>query len=211
MINLILSDTKRSLNYIQMIKKNKININKIIFYSIRKKSLIYKFVKKKKINNLLVHCKTNNINSSIINKKLEQYKSKLNIISTYPGEIIKNSKLLQKKLLHSHPGDLPMFKGSTTIYYTILSKKKICVTLFFMNKIIDDGKIIYKKYFDYPKNFKEIEKNFDNKIRTMTLIEYLKSTKNYKFRKAIKNYLPYYIAHPILRKIVIKKDILSQG
>jgi len=211
MINLILSDTKRSLNYIQMIKKKNIDINKIIFYSNKKKSLIYKFVNEKKINNLFIYCKTNNINSPIINKNLELYKSKFNIISTYPGEIVKNSKLLKKKLLHSHPGDLPMFKGSTTIYYTILSKKKICVTLFFMNKKIDNGKIIYKKYFDYPKNFNEIEKNFDNKIRTVTLIEYLKSPKNYKFRKITKNYLPYYIAHPMLRHIVIKKNIPNQG
>jgi len=187
-----------------MIEKMNININKIIFYSNKKKSLIHKFVNEKKINDLLVFCKTNDINSPIINKKLDLYKSKFNVISTYPGEIVKNSKLLKKKLLHSHPGDLPMFKGSTTIYYTILSKKKICVTLFFMNKKIDNGKIIYKKYFDYPGNFNEIEKNFDNKIRTMTLIEYLKSTKNYKFKKIIKNYLPYYIAHPILRQIVIR-------
>lgn len=206
MINLILSDTKRSLNYIQMIFKYNLGINKIIFYSNKKKSFIYKFVNEKKINNLLIYCKTKNINSSIINKKLELYKSKLNIISTYPGEIVKNSKLLKKKLLHAHPGDLPKFKGSTTIYYTILLKKKIYVTLFVMNKKIDDGKIIYKKYFNYPKNLKEIEKNFDNKIRALTLIEYLKSQKNYKFKKIKTNLLPYYIAHPILRQIVMEKS-----
>ena len=96
MINLILSDTKRSLNYIQMIEKINININKIIFFSNKKKSLIYNFVNEKKINNLLIYCKTNDINSPIINKKLELYKSKLNIISTYPGEIVKNTKLLKK-------------------------------------------------------------------------------------------------------------------
>ena len=192
-----------------MIFKSDININKIIFYSNKKKGLIYKFVNEKKINNLLIYCKTKNINSSIINKKLELYKSKFNIISTYPGEIVENSKLLKKKLLHSHPGDLPMFKGSTTIYYTILSKKKICVTLFFMNKEIDGGKIVYKRYFNYPKNLNEIEKNFDNRIRALTLIEYLKSSKNYKFRKIKKFILPYYIAHPIIRQIVLNKNILK--
>jgi len=208
MINLILSDTERSLNYIQMIFKNNINVNKIIFYSNKKKGLIYNFIKQKKINNLLIYCKTKNINSSIINKKLKLYKSKLNIISTYPGEIVENPKLLKKKLLHSHPGDLPIFKGSTTIYYTILLKQKICVTLFFMNKEIDAGKIVYKKYFNYPKNLNEIEKNFDNKIRALTLIEYLKSTKNYKFKKTRRNFLPYYIAHPIIRQIVINKKLI---
>tara|TARA_B110001452_G_scaffold234609_1_gene212985 strand:- start:137 stop:514 length:378 start_codon:yes stop_codon:yes gene_type:complete len=123
MINLIVSDTKRSLNYVQAILKNNININKIILYS-KKNGLVSKFIKKKKIEELLVSCKTKNINSPQIFKKLELHKSKLNIISTYPGEIVKNHKLLKKGLLHSHPGDLPKFKGSTTIYYSIILKKK---------------------------------------------------------------------------------------
>lgn len=204
MINLIIADTKRSLNYLKEILKNDIRINKIILYS-KNSILISDFIKKKKINDLLVNCKTNNINSSMINKKIEIHKSKFNIISTYPGQIVKNPNLLKKKLIHCHSGDLPEFKGSTTIYYTILSKKKICVTLFFMNKEIDEGKIIYKKYFDYPKNFKEIEKNFDYKIRALTLIEFLKSKKIYRFKKTKKEFMPYYIAHPIIRNIVIEK------
>ena len=204
MINLILSDTSRSLNYLQILLKNKIQTNKIIYYSNKKNGLIYKFAKKKKIDHSLVYCKTQNINSPMIYKKLKLYRSKFNIISTYPGEIVKNTKLLDKKLLHGHPGDLPMFQGSTTIYYTILLKKKICVTLFFLNKGIDRGKIIYKKYFQYPKNLNEIEKNFDNKIRALTLIEYLKSKKNFKFSQKKGNLIPYYIAHPIIRHIVKK-------
>ena len=102
-----------------------------------------------------------------------------------------------------------MFKGSTTIYYSILLKKRICVTIFEMNKSIDKGKIIYKKYFDKPKNLISIEKNFDNKIRTMTLIEYLKKEKKTKFKKTRDKFLEYYIAHPLIRKIVIDKNNLK--
>ena len=50
MINLILSDTKRSLNYVQEILKNNININKIIHYS-KKNGLVSEFIKKKKKKN----------------------------------------------------------------------------------------------------------------------------------------------------------------
>lgn len=203
MINLIVSDTKRSLNYVQAILKNNININKIILYS-KKNGLVSKFIKKKKIEELLVSCKTKNINSPQIFKKLELHKSKLNIISTYPGEIVKNHKLLKKGLLHSHPGDLPKFKGSTTIYYSIILKKKICVTLFLMNKEIDKGKIMYKKYFEHPKNLNQIEKNFDNNIRAKTLVEYLRYKKKFKIKKTNREFLHYYIAHPIIRQIVLK-------
>ena len=65
MINLILSDTKRSLNYVQEILKNNININKIILYS-EKIGLVSKFIKKKKKEKLLISCKTKNINSNQI-------------------------------------------------------------------------------------------------------------------------------------------------
>jgi methionyl-tRNA formyltransferase len=208
MINLILSETKRSISYLKEILNNKISINKIILYS-KNNGKLFKFIRKKKLDNLLINCKTNNINSSIISKKLKLYKSKFNIISTYSGEIVKNSLLLKNKLLHCHPGELPMFKGSTTIYYSILLKKRICVTIFEMNKSIDKGKIIYKKYFDKPKNLISIEKNFDNKIRTMALIEYLKKDKKTKFEKNKDKFLEYYIAHPLIRKIVIDKNNLK--
>ena len=158
------------------------------------------------MNNLFIFCKTKNINSSIINKKLEINKSKFNVVSTYPGEIVKNFKLLKKNLIHCHPGNLPKYKGSTTIYYTILLKDKICVTLFYMNDKIDEGKIIYKKYFEYPNNFDVIEKKFDSQIRSLTLVEYLKSKKKFKFTKSKKIFLPYYIAHPIIRQLVLKKN-----
>jgi methionyl-tRNA formyltransferase len=206
MITIILSETKRSIQYINEIKKNKIKINKIILYS-KTIGNTYKFIKKKKLTNILIHLKTNSINSKILEKKFQKIKSKTNIVATYPGEIVKNKSLLKYKLIHCHPGDLPIFKGSTTIYYTIILKKKICVTLFELSEKIDDGKILYKKYFQYPKNLKLIENNFDNQIRAKTLVDYLKTKKKYNYKKAKKKYLHYYIAHPIIRQIAINKSI----
>ncbi len=207
MITLILSETKRSLKYLDEILKNKLKLNKIIVYS-KKMGRVFKFIKVNKIENILIYCKTNDINSTLVDKKLSLNKSKLNIISTYPGEIVKNKSLLKKKLLHCHPGDLPSFKGSTTIYYSIILKKKICVTIFLISKKIDSGKILYKKYFDYPKNLNDIENNFDDKIRSLTLVEYVNSKINHKFKNLNDNFLPYYIAHPLIRQIVLNKKNL---
>ena len=207
MINLILSETPRSITYLEQIIKHKIKIYRIILYS-KKIGKVFKFIKKKKIDSLLIYCKSDNINSHIISKILESNKIKINVISTYAGEIVNNSSLLKKKLIHCHPGDLPEFKGSTTIYYSMIIKKKICVTVFIMSKRIDEGKILYKKYFNYPKNLKDIENNFDNKIRSSALIEYLKNQR-IAYNSNIKNkILPYYIAHPIIRQLVLKKKNL---
>ncbi len=205
MINLILSETDRSLLYLTEIIKNKIRISKIFLYS-RNYGRTYRFIKKNKIKCPLILFKTNDVNSINLGRKSKFFRSDINIISTYPGEIINKPSLIKKKLLHCHSGDLPKFKGSTTIYYTIIQKQKICVSIIEINKNIDTGKIIYKKYFPYPKNFREIEKNFDNKIRALALVDYLKINKKYKHQITKKNYLPYYIAHPMIRQIVLNKN-----
>ncbi|WP_440681212.1 formyltransferase family protein [Candidatus Pelagibacter sp. HIMB1623] len=208
MITIIISETKRSLEYINELIKNKINFKKIILYS-KTKGSILKFIKKKGLSNFLIYLKTNNINSKILEKEFLQFKSKINIIATYPGEIVKNKLLLKHKLLHCHPGDLPEFKGSTTIYYSIILKKKICVTLFELNEEIDNGKILYKKNFNYPKNLNLIEEDFDNQIRAKTLICFLKSKKKFNYKKTKKKYIPYYIAHPMVRQIVLNKNYIK--
>lgn len=208
MINLILSETPRSLIYLKQISKHKIKINKIILYT-KKLGRVFKFIKKKKLDNLLIYCRSNNINSNTISKNLKSNKTNINIVSTYAGEIVINPSLIKQKLLHCHPGNLPDFKGSTTIYYSMILKKKICVSIFIMNKKIDEGKILYKKNFNFPNNLKDIEGSFDNKIRAFALIEYLKNKKisyNYPIKKKI---LPYYIAHPITRQLVLNKKNLA--
>lgn len=207
MITLVLSESSRSLIYLKQIIKHKINFKKIILYSKYKKN-VYKFIRKKELTNYCIFLKTNSINSSIIERTLRSNKSKLNIISAYSGEIINNPKIFKYKLLHCHPGNLPMFQGSTTIYYTIIQKKKICVTLFEITKKIDSGKILYKKYFKIPENLISIERDFDNMIRALTLIEFLRCKLKRKYYQTKKNYLPYYIAHPLIRQIVINKDYL---
>lgn len=210
MITIIISETKRSLEYISELIKNKIKFKKIILYS-KTKGTIFKFIKKKGLSNFLIYLKSSSINSKILEKKFKQFKSRINIVATYPGEIVKNKSLLKYKLLHCHPGDLPEFKGSTTIYYSIILKKKICVTLFELNEEIDNGKILYKKNFNYPKNLNLIEEDFDNQIRAKTLTCFLQSKKKFNYKKTKKKYISYYIAHPIVRQLVLNKNYIRSS
>ena len=75
--------------------------------------------------------RSDSINSKLVVKKI--IKSKFNnfIYSGYPGEIVKKFMLNKKKFIHFHPGKLPEFKGSTTIFYSILLKKKIFVLVYY--------------------------------------------------------------------------------
>lgn len=209
MINLIFSETKRSNYYLKEILKKNIKINKILLYS-KNRGSTYKLIKQNALGENLIYVATNDINSQSILKKANIKKNEVNIISAYPGEIIKNKNLIKLNLIHCHPGDLPKFKGSTTIYYSLILNKNVCVSVFVMNKRIDEGKILYKKFFRKPKKISEIENNFDHQIRAKTLVEYLKKKKLKKKYKTIKNNFHYYIAHPLIRQLVLNKHYLKK-
>ena len=204
MISLILADTDRSLFYLKNILINKIEINNIIYFS-NKRDKTFKFLQSKNLLSKTLLLNTKNINSKLISKNINFLKKKI-IYSEYPEQIIKNIKILKKKIIHFHPGDLPQFRGSTTIYYTLILKKNITVTGFIMNRNIDEGRILFKKKFYVPKNILSINDNFDHKIRASTLVSFLtsKNRKSFKKIKTKKNNI-YYIAHPILRAIVYQK------
>ena len=207
-IRLIVAETDRSFFYLKKLLKENIKISSIIYYS-KQKNKTYNLIKKRNLDIKTRFIFTDNINDKKILKCINEIKiNQLNIFSGYLGEIVKSETLIKKKLIHCHSGDLPFFKGSTTIYYTLLKKKKICVSLIYLNKNIDEGKILFKKFFIPPKNKKNLEKNFDNEIRAEALVKFLKTNKvkpNNKFRNIKKIGYNYYIAHPMIRYLVINK------
>ena len=217
-ISLIISSNYRSLIYLYYLKKNRLLPKKIVFLKNIKEKIYNKKIilfLKKNISQIIVKTfLTKQINNSKVTSYLFKHKSKMFIVSLYPGAegIIKNKLLLKKKLfIHSHPGKLPAYKGSTTIYYSILSEKKIWCDTIFLNEKIDQGSIIYSKRYPIPKKVLDIDQNYDAKIRALNLIKALKILKrkknNFKSRKKNNDFNPtyYYIIHPILRLLTFNK------
>ncbi len=212
---LIISSNHRSLTYLQILKKNFLLPKKIVFLKDRKEKFFNKkiliFLKKLRTKIDLKIFNTTQINNMSISTYLKNSKSKLFLVSLYPGKkgVIKDQSLLKKKFfLHSHSGKLPEYKGSTTIYYSLLKEKKIWCDTFFLSKKIDQGKIICSNKYPIPKNINSIDKNYDSKIRALNLISALKKLEKKKIKlkvnKKIKNSY-YYIMHPILRLLTINK------
>ena len=214
-IGLILCNTERSLEYLKKLIQNKIYIKIIVYLDDKNEDLISKNIKKKlriikskKIKIFFTKSLTQSVQKYLLNLE-----DKIFIYSGYPGQIIKNKKLLEKKiLLHSHPAKLPDYKGSTCIYYSLLREKSIHCSTIIMNKLIDSGTIIFKEKYQIPKNIFSIENIFDNQIRALNLIKAIELIKKEKFKKknnrfsAINNYKnTYYVAHPVIRQIVFKK------
>jgi len=217
-ISLIISSNYRSLIYLYYLKKNNLLPKKIVFLKdIREKIYNKKIILffKKNIRQISVKTfSTRQINDSKVTSYLFKHKSRMFIVSLYSGAegIIKNRLLLKKKLfIHSHPGKLPEYKGSTTIYYSILNERKIWCDTIFLSEKIDQGSIIYSKKYPIPKKVIDIDQNYDAKIRALNLIKVLKILKrkknNFMPSKKIKDFNPtyYYIIHPILRLLTFNK------
>ncbi len=212
---LIISSNQRSMTYLKILKKNYLLPRKIVYLKDRKEKVFNKkiltFLKKYRAKVDLKIFNTTKINNSSISNYLKNSKSKLFLVSLYPGKkgIIKDKSLLKKKFfLHSHSGKLPEYKGSTTIYYSLLKDKKIWCDTFFLNEKIDQGKIICSNEYPIPKNITSIDRNYDSKIRALNLVSALKKLEKkkikFKINKKIKNSY-YYIMHPILRLLAINK------
>ena len=211
MINLLLSESKRSEVYLKHIQKHNIEISKIVYFS-KNKQNVYKIIESKNLLKKTLFIRSNTVNSSLVEEAISQIKENIpTIFSGYSGEIIKNENILKKNLIHFHPGDLPYYKGSTTVFYSLILEKKITVTCFKMTSNIDEGEILYKKNFKKPAKLNQINSLYDHEIRAETMIEFLKKgKKKYKINNKSKNFSIYYIAHPIIRGIAIHKKKVKQ-
>tara|TARA_B100000959_G_C14927357_1_gene602046 strand:- start:734 stop:1375 length:642 start_codon:yes stop_codon:yes gene_type:complete len=204
---LILSNTERSIHYFNYLKLKKLTPSIVLLYSDQKILPNLKKILPRK-NFFLIP--TNNINNKKIGKYVLSLSEKLFVFSGYPSQIIKNLHLLKKKtILHSHSGKLPQYKGSTTIFYSILKENSIWCSTFKMNNKIDNGKILMVKKYNYnQKIFKNFD-YFDNLIRIKNICEVLKNKMKNKDNLNKRNNKSYYhVAHPILRclsKINTKK------
>ncbi len=132
------------------------------------------------------------------------------IIYSGPGGAILKSEIFQqgKKFIHVHPGNIPIYKGSTTYYYEMLIESQISCSIFLMNEQIDSGQLLYKKHFKIPAGYHDFDNVVDPLLRCETLIAWLNHIKN----STIAN-LPintesdntFYIIHPLLKHIAISK------
>lgn len=196
-IGLILSSNLRSEVYFKTLSNIKgLKISFVLLYG-KKSKVIFS---QKKIKNFYFFNQKkidDKIANFVITQKIRNF-----IISPSFGEIIKNKKLLKKKnLIHFHPGELPYFKGSTTLFYTLLLRKYLTCTGFILKNTLDSGKILIKQRFEVPifKKEKDIIK-FDHYMRSETLKNLIIKNKKIIFSPKNDN-LDFFVIHPILRKL----------
>jgi methionyl-tRNA formyltransferase len=151
--------------------------------------------------------KTLDINSNIVIDEVEQIEDEY-VIYSGPGGTILRKKILSKgkKFIHVHPGWLPQFRGSTTIYYSMLVDSTVGASVILFEEGIDEGPVLYKQ------KYKIIEKNIDfdyvldQLVRTKTLIDFFKQSKIKPLKQNENEQTStFYIIHPFLKHLSVLK------
>ncbi len=216
----------RTYFYLKLLRENRISFNKIVIYNSAKHFSIEKYlglkfnfngfemVLDKDFDDLVKLSGAESVEEKGFNElsgKIEKMEEDFIIFSGSGGEILEK-KIFDtgKRFVHLHPGILPRFRGSTTVYYSILKEKCCGVTAFFMNEKIDAGEIIKKKIYPLPTaQFSNIDFIYDPLIRADLLVEILNDyNKNEKIKiqeQEDSDIKYYYIIHPVLKHLSMKK------
>ena len=151
--------------------------------------------------------KEREVNGEEIKKKIKNIDCDYVVFAGYGGQILSKDHFFQgKKYIHCHPGWLPLERGSTTLYYSLLNERDLSVTSFFMTEKIDEGNMLLRESYKPPKKIVNIDVWVDNALRADTLLKSidLLRQKFYGFsRKEEEDDQEYYVIHPLLKHISI--------
>lgn len=115
-----------------------------------------------------------------------------------------------KKFLHVHPGALPSFRGSTTVYYSLLVSGTCGASAIFLDEHIDAGPILATRNYPPPADRTLIDHGYDPYIRSdllMWVLREYQTTGRFSAEPQPPNRgETYYIMHPVLRHIAILSE-----
>lgn len=153
---------------------------------------------------------TRDINSMEMEECILHLNQKYIIYSGYGGYILKKHLFeTGKQFIHIHAGILPKYRGSTTVYYSLLQEGTIGATAIFLNEGIDEGSIITKETFPMPEEEVDFDYIFDPHIRASVLLKvidlYLENGALESEMQKASLSETYYIIHPVLKHLAILK------
>lgn len=135
--------------------------------------------------------------------------SQVYVIFSGPAGAIVRKPLFEtgKKFIHVHPGRLPEFRGSTTIYYSLLAENKVEATALLLDEVIDAGPVIGRAAFDPPADRRMIDGDYDPDIRAQLLAkvvrEFSERGRFDEIEQPAESGETFYIIHPVLKHLAI--------
>ncbi len=157
----------------------------------------------------IIELSTGTVNSPEVIEKLSNTDADVIIYSGFGGEIV-SSRVLNTAppMLHMHSGYLPAYRGSTTIYYSLLEEQQCAVSAIFLSKKIDTGDILKRVWYPKPAPGTDIDYYYDTAIRADTLLKVIKDWQDkgsfeVTASQSEKEGASYYVIHPVLKHLAL--------
>jgi methionyl-tRNA formyltransferase len=117
---------------------------------------------------------TRDVNAPEVCAAVRALAPRLIIFSGYGGQIVQAPLLeLGVPLLHIHSGWLPDYRGSTTVYYSLLEEQRCAASAILLDAQIDTGPVIARKHYPAPPFGCDVDRRYDTAIRADLLLEVL--------------------------------------
>lgn len=158
-------------------------------------------------DNNIEYCLVDNldINSNEVINKVGEINDEYIVYSGPGGTILRPEILsLGKKFIHVHPGWLPKFRGSTTIYYSMILESKVGCSVILFEEGIDEGPILYQQEYKIVEKGIDFDYVLDPLVRAKTLIEFFSKDELAPIKQdKMEDASTFYIIHPLLKHISI--------
>lgn len=130
------------------------------------------------------------------------------IVFSGPGGCILRKKILTqgKQFIHIHPGWLPTYRGSTTVYYSMLTDCSLACSTIILAPKIDCGPILYRRRFEILDPDVDLDYVLDPCLRTATLLDFMMDSDTYLTNpvdQSLETGHTFYITHPIVKHFAI--------
>jgi methionyl-tRNA formyltransferase len=147
------------------------------------------------------------VNSPTVINAVKELVDEYIVYSGPGGTILKKEMFsLNKKFIHVHPGLLPGFRGSTTIYYSMLFESKVGCSVMLFDERIDEGPILFKAKYQITEAGIDFDYVLDPLVRAKTLISFFQTNKLTEMaQNQSEEAATFYIIHPLLKHLSILK------
>ena len=150
---------------------------------------------------------TIDVNSEIVISEISKLPDEYVVYSGPGGTILRADILSQgKKFIHVHPGWLPTYRGSTTIYYSMLARASVGCSVILFEEGIDEGPVLYKQEYTITDKNVDFDYVLDPLVRAKALIEFFKQERIEPVPQNCEEVAnTFYIIHPFLKHCSILK------
>jgi methionyl-tRNA formyltransferase len=151
------------------------------------------------------------VNDEAVQCWLRDCGATLAVYSGFGGEIVRDPILRAGvPLLHALAGWLPDYRGSTTVYYSLLVEGRCGVSAILLNSDIDSGPVIDRRWYPPPAPHTDVDHLYDVAIRTDLLVDVLRRWRTNGGSFDVVSPQPgpgttYYVMHPVLRAAALRR------